>query len=450
MLNILVVDDERIQRKNISDFLSDAGYSVKSAEGVKKAIELMDKTSFDVVISDMKMNDGSGRDILDHLNKGQGKVYFLLVTAFANVEDSVYIMKNGGYDYIQKPVNLHDLENKMRNIESIILIEEENQMLRSSAKEVKEGIVIKSHGMENVLKTVEQVASAKASVLIQGESGTGKEVIARLLHEKSGRRENMFVAVNCGALNENLLESELFGYEKGAFTGASARKKGRFEIADKGTVFLDEIGDISLNMQVKLLRVLQEGEFERVGGVDTIKTDTRIIAATNKDIDELIRKGAFREDLYFRLNVITIKIPPLRERREEIIPLAEMFVKQYAEENRKSVRALTKDAADVLMSYSFPGNVRELQNIIQRAVILTSGDRIEGGDIMIRNAPIPDNDSETMDMNKAVERLESGMIRRALKENGGSIQKSAKSLNITERMLRYKMEKMSIEKDNFR
>lgn len=450
MLNILVVDDERIQRKNIADFLSDAGYIVKSAEGVKKALEMMEKSSFDVIISDMKMNDGTGREILDRIPNGQGKTYFLLVTAFANVEDSVYIMKNGGYDYIQKPVNLHDLENKMKNIESMIMMEDENRMLRSSAAGPLDGIIIRSPGMESVLKTVNQVAGAKASVLIQGESGTGKEVIARLLHEKSGRKDNMFVAVNCGALNENLLESELFGYEKGAFTGAAARKKGRFEIADRGTVFLDEIGDISLSMQVKLLRVLQEGEFERVGGIDTIKTDTRIIAATNKDIEDLIRKGVFREDLYFRLNVITIRIPPLRERREEIIPLAEMFVRQYAAENGKSVREISKEAGEVLLSYMFPGNVRELQNIIQRAVILTSGERIEGRDILIRDSVFSETDMETRDMNTAVERLEAGMIKRALKETGGSVQKAAKSLNITERMLRYKMEKLSIEKEKFK
>jgi len=447
MLNILVVDDERVQRKNIADFLTENGYDVKNADSVSKAKEMIDDSIFDIVISDMKMNDGTGKDVLDHIKKVKTKIFFLLITAYANIEDSVYIMKNGGYDYIQKPVNLHDLENKIKNIESMIDMENENQLLKGAVEEESKNTIFKSPKMNDILKTVDQVAGAKASVMIQGESGTGKEVIARLIHDKSGRRKHMFVAVNCGALNENLLESELFGYEKGAFTGASFRKKGRFEIADKGTIFLDEIGDISLSMQVKLLRVLQEGEFERVGGVEKIKTDARIIAATNKNIENMIKDGSFREDLYFRLNVITMKIPPLRERREEIVPLAQMFAKVYSDENGKILRKISKGAEKILSGYSFPGNVRELQNIIQRAVILSSGQEIGEQDIMIRETP---NSAEVVrgsGLNDAVEKLEYEMITKSLDETGWSIGKSAKMLDITERMLRYKMEKLSIDKN---
>ena len=443
MAEIIVIDDERVQRKNMSEFLKSLGHNVVQSDSVSRAKSQLNSKEFDIVISDMRMKDGTGKDILDHLNSIKAKSYFILVTAYASVEDSIYILKRGGYDYIQKPVNLDDLERKVEHIDEFVSIREENQFLKRDFLDEKKSLLYKSDGMKRVIEIVEKVSDTKAPVMIFGESGTGKEVIARMLHQKSSRRENLFVGVNCGALNENLLESELFGYEKGAFTGAQEKKKGRFEIADKGTVFLDEVGDISLNMQVKLLRVIQEGEFERVGGNAPIKTDVRIITATHKDIQSMLKNKTFRNDLYFRLNVVNIILPPLRERGDDIILLAEHFLIHYANENNRKIKGFSESAKMKLIRYSYPGNIRELQNIIQRAVILSVGPEISEKDIIIEDS-LSIGELPVSSLEKRVENLEKEMIVKSLQKNNHSVKRSSEELGITERILRYKMEKYNI------
>jgi two-component system NtrC family response regulator len=443
MADIIVIDDEAVQRKNMSEFLKSLGHDVTQSDGVSRAKSQMKDKEFDIVISDMRMKDGTGKDILDYLNFVKSKSYFILVTAFATIEDSIYILKNGGYDYIQKPVNLDDLERKVNHIDALISVQEENKFLKRDSSEDSKTLLFESVGMKKVVDMVDKVSDTKAPVMIFGESGTGKEVIARMLHDKSSRREKLFVGVNCGALNENLLESELFGYEKGAFTGAQERRKGRFEIADKGTIFLDEVGDISLNMQIKLLRVIQEGEFERVGGNSPVKTDVRIITATHKDMQSMLKNKTFREDLYFRLNVVNIEIPPLRERGNDVLLLAEHFLLFYSKENSRKIKGFSESARKKLLNYSYPGNVRELQNIIQRSVILTSGAEISEKDIVIQDSKFSvEASGDSLD--ERVESLEKEMIINSLKRNSNSVKKSSEELKITERILRYKMEKYKI------
>jgi len=441
MVEILLVEDEKIQRKNLSDFLKGLEHRVSESDSVKNAKELLSKKSFDIVISDMKLNDGSGKDILDFINEKNLKTFFILITAYSSVEDSVYILKNGGYDYIQKPINLDDLQIKIEKIEKIIDVQNENMMLKE--REEFSEFVYGSEKMKEVVENVKKIANSNANILIVGESGTGKELVAKMIHSFSSRKDKLFVAVNCGALNENLLETELFGYEKGAFTGAYERRKGRFEIAHKGTIFLDEIGDVSLNMQVKLLRVLQEREFERVGGNERIKVDVRVISATNQDLLKLIEEKKFREDLYFRLNVITLKIPPLRERKEDIEKLALFFLNKYSKENNKRFKNFSKKAFEKLLSYSYPGNVRELQNIIQRAVILGNGEIIQENDIVIEK--IENNEKKNFDsFEEMVSDFEKKLIIDALEKNNHSVKDSALYLKTSERVIRYKMKKYDI------
>ncbi|MEO0236870.1 MAG: sigma-54 dependent transcriptional regulator [candidate division WOR-3 bacterium] len=442
MVEILLVEDEKIQRKNLSDFLKGLGYSLSEAESVKTAKEFLNKKSYDIVMSDMKLGDGNGREILDFINENKIKTFFILITAYSSIEDSVYILKNGGYDYIQKPINLDDLQIKIKKIERIIDVEDENKILKEKDENFE--FVYESDKMKNLIENVKKVANSNANILIIGESGTGKEQIAKMIHSFSNRKNKLFVAVNCGALNENLLESELFGYEKGAFTGAYERRKGRFEIAHKGTIFLDEIGDVSLNMQVKLLRVLQEKEFERVGGNEKIKVDVRVISATNQDLLKLIEEKKFREDLFFRLNVITLKIPPLRERKEDIERLSYFFLQKYSKENNKKFKDFSKNALEKLFNYSYPGNVRELQNIIQRAVILGTGEKIQESDIIIENLETQKNFEFSGSFDEMVSNFEKRIIIDTLKKTDNSVKEAANILKTSERVIRYKMKKYNI------
>lgn len=443
MNRLLLVEDEKVQRENLSEYLRENDYRVMTAEGVTDALSSIRNNVLDIVVSDIKLKDGNGRQILEYITSNAPDVIFIAVTAYASVEEGVKLIKNGAYDYISKPVNLDDLDNKIQRALSYSTVRKENVLLKNQIEQAGE-IIYKSGEMKKIIELTDRVARSGAPVLISGESGTGKELIARRIHRRSDRADNIFMAVNSGALNENLLESELFGYEKGAFTGAGQKKAGRFETAHGGTIFLDEIGDISPAMQVKLLRVLQEGEFERVGGTKTIKTDVRVIAATNKDIDKLIENDMFREDLFYRLNVLNIHLPPLRARHEDIKALALYFMEQYSRENNKPVKSISEAAMDKLKAYSYPGNVRELQNIIQRAVILSENDELSREDFILLepdSGQLPSNDLE-----QAVETLESRMISDALNKHGHSVSKAAESLNITKRQLRYKMKKYNIEK----
>lgn len=443
MSRLLLVEDEKVQRENLSEYLRENDYQVITAEGVTEALNSIKNNVFDIVVSDIKLKDGNGREILEFVTGNNPETVFIAVTAYASVEEGVKLIKDGAYDYISKPVNLDDLDNKIQRALSYSSVKRENVYLRDRI-ERDEQIVYKSQAIDDILKLARKTANAEAPVLISGESGTGKELIAGFVHKKSSRAGNVFMAVNCGALNENLLESELFGHEKGAFTGAVSRKPGRFETAHGGTIFLDEIGDISPAMQVKLLRVIQEGEFERVGGTKTLKTDVRIIAATNRDIEAMIEEGAFREDLYYRLNVLNITIPPLRQRKEDIEVLTEYFIEKYSYENNKKPKSIDSSGMEKLKSYSYPGNVRELQNIIQRAVILSENETLTDDDFILSESL--QNTRKTGNLEEAVENLERRMIQNALEANRHSVPDSAQALSITERQLRYKMKKYDIEK----
>ncbi len=441
MARILLIEDEDIQRKNLSEFLISRKYKMHTAGTFEEAINLIENNYYDIILSDMKLKNRRGEEVLDHVIGMQSETVFIFITAYASLEESVDMIKKGAFDYISKPVILSELQEKIKKALQFRQVKNENIRLKKQIG-ADSGIIYQSEKMKKIIEESIKYAHTNAPVLLCGESGTGKELLARLIHNSSERSEHSFTAVNCGALNENLLESELFGHEKGAFTGADRKKAGRFEIADSGTIFLDEIGEISQAMQVKLLRVIQEGEFERVGGTRTIKTDVRIIAATNRNLKEMIGEKLFREDLFFRLNVLNVHISPLRERKEDIKLLTAHYIERYAHENGKKVNRISQKGLDKLMSYSFPGNVRELQNIIQRAVILSSGSELNDNDIIIHNMEQSTNIESSL--NSAVEMLEKNLIEKALNANNFSIKKASEQLQISERQIRYKMKKLNI------
>ena len=372
--NILIIDDEAAQRDILTGYLKKKGYKIFPASSGREGIEIIKNNPVDIILSDFKMPDLNGIEVLEQVKKLNPEISFVIVTAYGTVENAVKAMRLGAFDYISKPVDLDELDFMIERIIEHKNLKSENQLLKTQLQEKYKisSIVSQSQKMEEVINVAARVADSKATVLITGENGTGKEVLAKAIHFMSSRKEKPFVAVNVPALTETLLESELFGHEKGAFTGADKMRKGRFEVAHGGTLFLDEVGDIPQSIQVKLLRVLQEHQFERVGGSEKIEVDVRIIAATNKDLEQKIKDGTFREDLYYRLNVVSIKIPPLRDRREDILPMIETFIDKYSKENNKEKLEVSKEAIDVLMKYNYPGNVRELENIIERAVVLTT------------------------------------------------------------------------------
>ena len=373
---ILLVEDEANSRKGLTQFLQALDYDVITAANGVEALELFKKESPDLVISDIRMPEMDGVTLLENLKSESSSAKVILLTAYGSVDDAVKAMKKGAFYYLTKPVNLEELEFLVKKAFSSHQLEEENKELKQelfNERFFQGKLIAQSTKMKELLKTVDKIAQSNASVLIEGESGTGKELIARRIHELSPRRQHPFIAVHCAALTETLLSSELFGHEKGAFTGATDRKKGRFERAHMGSLFLDEIGEISKDTQVKLLRVLQEGEFETVGGTKTIKVDVRLIAATNKTLLDEVHEQKFREDLYYRINVIYLKVPPLRERKEDIPPLVEAFIRQYASSNAKKIEGIEKHALEILTQYDWPGNIRELKNIIERMIVLSSG-----------------------------------------------------------------------------
>jgi two-component system NtrC family response regulator len=449
--NILVIDDEAAQRDILTGYLKKKGYKIFSAPSGKEGINVAEKNPVDIILSDFKMPDLSGLEVLKQVKKINPEISFVIVTAFGTVENAVKAMRLGAFDYISKPVDLDELDLMIDKIIEHKNLVSENQLLKTQLQEKHKisSIVSQSPTMEEVINIAARVAESKATVLITGENGTGKEVLAKAIHYRSPRKDSPFVAVNVPALTETLLESELFGHEKGAFTGADRMKKGRFEIADTGTIFLDEVGDIPQSIQVKLLRVLQEHQFERVGGTEKIEVNVRIIAATNKDLEGEIKVGSFREDLYYRLNVVSVKIPPLRERKEDIIPLTENFIEKFCKENDKEVLGVSKEVVDILMKYNYPGNVRELENIIERAVVLTRGKVITLSDLPMNikgfkeEKTIPELGEMTL--TEQVEALEKELIYDALQESKGNQTKAGKLLGLTERNLRYKLKKYNIK-----
>jgi len=449
---ILVVDDEASQREILAGYLKKKQHRIIQACSAAEALSLLTKNSIDILLTDLKMPDKTGLDLLKEVKVRTPEVVVVLMTAFGTIEGAVDAMREGAYDYLNKPIDLDELDLLIQRIQERTQLLSENRLLKEQLAEryTFEGIVSQSPEMEAVLNTAVRVAESRASILIRGESGTGKELIAHAIHFRSLRKEEPFIIVNCAALNENLLESELFGHEKGAFTGAEKQHRGRFELAHGGTIFLDEIGDIPLATQVKLLRVLQEQKFERVGGSQTLEVDVRIIAATNKNLEESIMNGGFREDLFYRLNVITIEIPPLRNRRQDIQSLLEHFLNVYAKENKKKKFSFSKEAWELLTRYDYPGNVRELQNIIQRAVILSRHEIITTNELpLILKKPPDENTLSSKNIIRTlpeqVDQLEKDQIFEALRTNNNNQSKAAKQLGISERNLRYRLKKWGVK-----
>jgi DNA-binding NtrC family response regulator len=451
-LTILVVDDEPAQREILAGHLRKKKYTVLQAGSADEASSLIRKNSVDIILTDYRMPDKTGYDLLKEVKSVNPSVCVVLITAFGTIEGAVAAIREGAYDYLTKPIDLEQLDLLLRRVQERNRLLSENRLLKEQLAEKfsSEGIVSQSSEMDSVMNVAGRVAQSNASVLLRGESGTGKELIARFIHFSGDRKDKPFIAVNCGALNENLLESELFGHEKGAFTGADRQRRGRFEMANSGTIFLDEIGDVTPATQVKLLRVLQEHQIERAGGNETIDVDVRVIAATNRDLEEAIRKGQFREDLFYRLNVVSIEIPPLRKRRTDIAPLLDFFLNLYAKENRRKKLSFSKEALDLLLQYDYPGNVREMQNILQRAVILSRKETIIADDLP---AIVKKGKSESelgmtekpQSMTDEVERLEKKMILDALQAWNGNQSKAAKALGISERNLRYRLKKWNVK-----
>ncbi|MGQ9610691.1 MAG: sigma-54-dependent transcriptional regulator [bacterium] len=450
---ILVIEDEPLQLKNLSEALEKQGYNVLSSESSAKGIEIVQEKAVDLVLTDFKMPEKNGLEVLREVKQINPDISVIIITAYGDVETAVKVMKEGAFDYLTKPIEFEELDIIIKKaLERKMLVSENKELRRQLAGKYRfDEIIYGSSEMEEVINTAGRAADSRASILIYGESGTGKELIAKAIHYASPRKNKPLISINCAALNENLLESELFGHEKGAFTGADKQRKGRFELADGGTIFLDEVGEIPPSIQVKLLRVLQEREFERVGGNETIRVDVRVISATNRDLESMIKKGAFREDLFYRLNVISIRIPPLRERKSDIPPLINYFITKYARENNKEVESLSKEAMDALIKYNYPGNVRELENAIERAVIMARGKIITLDDLPIF-MKISNDDSkqsyelkgETLD--KIVENVERQLIAEALVKANNNQSRAAEILGISERNLRYKLKKYGMKK----
>ncbi len=450
-VQILIVDDEAVQREMLEGFLVKQGYIAEEAADGPTAVRKFKESFFDFVLTDLRMPGMDGIQLLKELRRVNPEVVVVILTAYGTIGTAVEAMKEGAYDYLTKPVDLDELLILIQRVERERELNRENRELKEQLRErfKVDYIISASRRMQEALNLVGRVAPSPATVLILGESGTGKELIARALHFSSPRADRPFVKVNCAALPENLLESELFGHEKGAFTGALGRRIGRFEQAHGGSIFLDEIGDLSPSLQMKLLRVLQEKEFERVGSNQTIRSDVRVMAATHRNLEENIRKGTFREDLYYRLNVVTISLPPLRDRKEDILPLVDHFLKKYNRENQKQITAISKEARDLLLRYDYPGNVRELENILERAVVLSRGSTLSAQDLPAnlredRAEMGPDRSAEAGSLPRRLESLERQMISQALERNGGVQTKAAEELGISERVLRYKLKKYKI------
>jgi two-component system response regulator HydG len=441
---ILVVDDDLANLASLQRVFEREGLHVLAAEDGKSALEVLRKNRVNVVLTDLMMPGISGTDLLKTARTLAPESEVVLMTAFGTVETAVEAMKDGAYDFITKPFKRVQVVRCVRRAleKQSLLLENRDLKARLETMMQQKDIIGSSMAIKRTIDMVQQVAPSAATVLLQGESGTGKELFARALHRLSPRAERPFIAINCAAIPENIIESELFGYEKGAFTGATARKEGRFKLADGGTLLLDEIGELSPSVQVKLLRALQEGEFERLGGTQTVRVDVRIVAATNKNLAEEVRRGRFREDLFYRLNVITIDLPPLRDRRDDVPLIATHFLRQFCEKNRKEIRGFQRDALDALVSWDWPGNVRELENTIERAVVLCKGDTIRREDLPFAMADAEDthNPQITVTLGTPLEEVEKQLIRETLRMTHGDKRLAAQLLGIATRTIYRKID----------
>ena len=470
MPTVLIVEDEPKMLRLLELNLSDEGYTTRSAASAEAALSLLRQESVDLVLTDLRLPGMDGLEFLQAAKRVSAALPVVVMTAYGTVETAVEAMKAGASDYVLKPFSLEEVKLIIRKELDVHHLREENRSLREALGRRYEfkNIIARSPKMQEALATVERVAPTNSTVLLGGESGVGKDLIARAIHQHSRRASGPFVKINCTAIPENLLESELFGYEKGAFTGAVASKPGKFELADKGTVFLDEIGDVPGAIQVKLLRVLQEREFERLGGTRTLKVDVRLVAATNRDLRAALEQGTFREDLYYRLNVVPISIAPLRERKEDIPYLVDHFIARFAREAGKPIEGITPAAMKLLTAFHWPGNVRELENIIERAVALFAGTVIEVGDIQLDVSPWqppqadlalatgPAAGTTSTGPNAAslaapflpdgmtLEQYEDEIIREAVRRAGGNKSQAARLLGLSRNALRYRLSKMGV------
>jgi len=446
--SILIVDDELIVRESLTKWFRQDGYRVEAAEDANKALKMLTEGPWDLALLDIKMPGMSGLELQKRIREIDKNTVVIMITAFASVESAVQALKDGAFDYVTKPIDPDHLSHLVANALRQKKLQEENIQLREQMSDIAQGmdIVGDSQQIRKVVELAKTVAQTDTTVMLRGESGTGKELIARAIHANSGRRYFPIIAVNCGAVPESLLESELFGHEKGAFTGAQFRRKGKFELADGGTIFLDEIGTISQKMQVQLLRVIESKQLTRVGGNEVIHSDVRIICATNRDLEAAVKDGTFREDLYYRLNVFTVFIPPIRERRTDIPLLVQHFLKKYSAVMNKQVVEITPEAVDMLVRYDWPGNVRELENVIERSLVMCSGERLDAADIKLEMAPRGRAQADHfLPEGMSLDQYEQDLIREALRRADGNKSQAARLLGLTRNALRYRLTQMGLE-----
>jgi len=458
--HILVVDDELSMREVLEYMLNKEGYQVTCAENGANAVALLEKQPFDLLLSDIKLGDISGLDVLRASKKANQDTVVILISAFVSTETAVEAMNEGAYDYVPKPFDKDELLQTIAKALDLRTTEHEKELLDGQPKEILNyGLLVgNSPAMQHIYKLIQQVADTKTNILITGESGTGKELIAQAIHQESHRNDQPFVVINCGGIPETLMESELFGHKKGSFTGATQDKKGLFELAHKGTIFLDEIGEISLPIQVKLLRAVQEKVFKPVGGNEDITVDIRIVSATNKELEKEVISGNFREDLFYRLNVIEIKVPPLRERKADLRTLAQYFLEKYSKEMGKEITKFSSYAVDLLNKYDFPGNIRELENLLERSVALSSTNIILPDSLALslhkrrwiegfkdRRFDL-DEVSRGVSLDSILEEIERGYLKKALDCSNGCKNKAAELLDISFRSMRYRLDKLRIDK----
>lgn len=444
---VLVVDDDQAHRTMLKTLVSGWGYEISEADDGGTAIQMVHERPYDLILMDIRMIKVSGLEALSQIRIYNPVIPIIIMTAYSSVETAVEALKKGAYDYLTKPLDFDEVRLTMERAMDHSQLKEENRVLRETLGTHfdQRNIIGRSRAMMKLLETVAQVAPTEATVLITGESGSGKELIAGALHFNSSRKEGAFIKINCAAVTETLLESELFGHEKGAFTGAHRRKDGRVLLADGGSLFLDEVSEMSLGMQVKLLRVLQEREVSRVGGEEVIKVDVRVIAATNRDLIQDMEEGRFREDLYYRLNVVTLNVPPLREREEDIPLLAQHFLGMFAEKNHKKIRNITPQAMDRMLKYGWPGNVRELMNAIERAVVLARSEYLDEEDLppVVQDEELKSQDvtPESVPGNLPLDEVEKATILKTLEASRGNKSETARRLGITRKTLHKKLKK---------
>ena len=446
---ILVIDDDALMREFVQEALTRAGHDCEAAASGQEGVNLLTDRGYELVITDLKMAPVDGLGVLKAVNNQSPDTRCILMTAYGTVETAVQALKEGAEDYILKPFAADELELAVNRALERARLTRENRYLREELNRPYDlsAMVGSSRAMREVYEQIERVAASRATVLVRGESGTGKELAARAIHFGSPRKDKPFIKVNCAALSAGLLESELFGHEKGAFTGAHDAKAGRFELADEGTLLLDEISEISLELQPKLLRALQEREFERVGGTRSIRVDTRIVSTSNRDLEAAVNDGAFREDLFFRLNVIAIRIPPLRERKDDIPPLLDHFLQRFAQENGRNLRGYSDSAREMLMDYDWPGNVRELQNAVERAVVLATGPVLDTAHFALSSSALRPNGTEgfvSVPFGATVAQMEKELILKTLERCNQNRTNAAKVLGISVRTLRNKLNEYRI------